>query len=241
MKTGKQRGFSLVELLIVILILTIVMGVSMQQIAIIQQRYRAEEAKTDTFQTAREFMDQMVRDIHNAGFPNVKMYKAGSLGSDYAAASTSQYNGVGLVFVSPTQVQFEGDIDGDGVVDSVSYTLVTSTSGSGRSGCPCVIRSSVAKADGVAPTAQTPSFNTQVEHVTSASLFSYFDSTGNQVTVPSAGYTRTNFDPYRNPGGDPVATILTVKIALTVEGATADPKTGIKPTVSLNSTAQVAN
>lgn len=235
-RNQRQRGFSLIEVMIALLIMTILMGVAMEQISVIQQRYKTEEAKIDTFQTAREFMDQMVRDLHNTGFPNKKMYKPNILGGSY---QQSIYNAVGLVFVSPAKVQFEGDIDGDGVVDSVVYQLQTSTSGNGNANCPCVKRSAINKAAGVEPSAQSPVFNTQVENVVSTALFSFFDASGNPVSVPGAGLTKANFDPYDLT--DPVNQIFTIKIQLQVQGAIADPKTGVKPQIALNSTAQIAN
>src|SRR5438045_3493068 len=126
LKAGSdQRGFSLIELMLVILILMVIMGSVFQQIDLVQKRYRSEENKLDIFQGAREFMDQMIRDLHNSGFPNAHVYKPSALGAsmDSDDAARNQYNSVGLVYVSDTKILFEGDVDYDGVVDSVTYQL----------------------------------------------------------------------------------------------------------------------
>jgi prepilin-type N-terminal cleavage/methylation domain-containing protein len=74
MKRNTQAGFSLIELMAALAIMMVIMGVVFQQMTLVQKRSRVEEVRLDIFQTAREFIDQMTRDIHQAGFPNGKMY-----------------------------------------------------------------------------------------------------------------------------------------------------------------------
>jgi prepilin-type N-terminal cleavage/methylation domain-containing protein len=159
----KQKGFSLVELMIVVVILTIVMGVIFQQIISLQQRARAEEDKQDIFSEGREFVDTFGRDLHQAGYPNNKLYTTNYVATDSALA-------VGLVAASPTFLQMEGDVDGDGVVDSVAYAVcnsagacATNAAPSPGGTCPCSVqRSQVVKIAGTNPWAQPTSFNTQI-------------------------------------------------------------------------------
>ena len=122
---NRQQGFSLIELLVAIGILMVLMGVVFEQINTVQKRNREEEVKLDIFQTAREFIDQMTRDIHQAGFPNGKMYTAAG------QAPGLQTNAVGIFYISPTEVHFQGDVDADGVVDYVAYKLVPQSSNPG--------------------------------------------------------------------------------------------------------------
>ena len=68
--TGAQAGFSLIELMIVILLLSVIMGAVFGQVDLVQKRFRTEQNKLDISQTAREFLDQIVRDVHKCGFPN---------------------------------------------------------------------------------------------------------------------------------------------------------------------------
>jgi prepilin-type N-terminal cleavage/methylation domain-containing protein len=155
---GRQReaGFSLLEMLTVLVILTLVMGVVFAQIATVQKRYKTEETKLDITQESREFLDQIVRDLHNAGYPNFHMYASGALTSPVANDSR---NAVGLVKFGYNDLWFEGDVDGDGQVDVVRYTLQDDGSGN----CPCKIRRSQSlKLNNTDPLSQT-STNYSVE------------------------------------------------------------------------------
>ena len=62
--SASERGFSLIELMVVVAILTLVMGVVFAAIANVQKRYRTEEGRVDTMQNAREFVDQIGRKMN---------------------------------------------------------------------------------------------------------------------------------------------------------------------------------
>src|SRR5262249_32728314 len=148
--TRKQSGFSLLELLIVLIVLLVISGVILRVINLAGQRSASEQAKLDMFQEAREFMDQMSRDLRQAGYPNPRNLDPGVftenpfINDDHAAA--------GLVKVDGGDLWFEGDMDGTGEVSVVRYHLDTSTTG----GCPCLRRSQVPKIDGDPLTGQSP-------------------------------------------------------------------------------------
>ncbi|HSA91978.1 MAG TPA: type II secretion system protein [Terriglobales bacterium] len=149
----KERGFSLIELLTVIAILTIVMGVVFREIIRVQQRFRTEEAKLDVFQEARNFMDRFVRDLHQAGYPGQRLYEPAAI--TMSPKINDRRVAAGLVLVRNTDLLFESDIDGDGQVDSIRYTLVTGTGGN----CPCTIRrSQVIKINGTSPLSQPTNY-----------------------------------------------------------------------------------
>jgi len=159
----RQKGFSLVELMIVVAILTIVMGVIFQQIVSLQRRARAEETKQDIFSEGRGFVEQFSRDIHQTGYPSYKSYTATLVPSDARLA-------VGIVRATPTDLVLEGDVDGDGLVDSVEYSVcnnagVCASPATPNPGgtCPCSLqRSQVVKLGGTNPWAQPTSPSTQV-------------------------------------------------------------------------------
>jgi prepilin-type N-terminal cleavage/methylation domain-containing protein len=251
---NKQRGFSLIELLVAIGILMIIMGIVFQQVDTVQKRNRTEEAKLDIFQTAREFIDQMTRDIHQAGFPNGKMYT-----SAYQNAGL-RTNAVGIFFISPTEVHFQGDVDADGIVDYVAYKLVPRSTSPGDANCPCLRRSQLQKADDPStpydPFGQAPDFRTQVENITfkvsgsptsisGERIFRAFDKYGNEIDI-TGGLTKTNFDPTDDgwqPTSELINRIWTVQINLDVQAPTTDlgARGAGRPEVFLTATAQVTN
>src|SRR5437899_13091217 len=99
-----ESGFSLLELTLVLGILSLVMGVTMTAINDVQKRARVEEAKVDLNQESREFVEQVVRDLHQSGYPPRSMYAAttppGPPATTYA---------VGLLAGDQTSLTFEGD------------------------------------------------------------------------------------------------------------------------------------
>ncbi len=69
MKNKSQRGFSLLEMLAVAAFIVVVTGSVFMLLNEGVQRYQMESEVLDSFQTARLGVDQMSRDIHEAGFP----------------------------------------------------------------------------------------------------------------------------------------------------------------------------
>lgn len=64
-----DRGFSLLELLIALGMFLLVAGAAFVLLTSSQQRYQTESQVLTSFQEARLGLDQMVRDINDAGFP----------------------------------------------------------------------------------------------------------------------------------------------------------------------------
>lgn len=116
----------------VVAILTLVMGVVFQQIISVQQRYRGEETKLDIAQESREFLDQMVRDLHQVGYPTQRIYATGVIASPVV---NDPRVAAGLVKYAYNDLWFEGDVDGNGQVDVVEYQLIAS-----GGTCPCSIQ-----------------------------------------------------------------------------------------------------
>src|SRR3979411_2810963 len=112
----KQRGFSLLEMLVVLMIIGIVTGGILTLIDTAQQRSRTEQIKVDNFQEARDFVDQFFRDINQIGYPNARMVSFAPTISDNRVA-------VGLVKIDTNSIWFEGDVNGTGVVQSVQYMI----------------------------------------------------------------------------------------------------------------------
>jgi prepilin-type N-terminal cleavage/methylation domain-containing protein len=173
----RQLGFSLIEMLIVVAVLSLVMGAIFSTILDGMKKYRLEENRVNTTQESREFLDQIVRDLHSAGYPGLKMFDPGGLG---ATPTNNSFVSAGLVAVSATDIWFEGDIDDSGNVQSIRYTLQTLANGD----CPCIMmRSAVQKTTG-SPSTQLVNYNTQLQNV--------INSTGGAAPYPIDGSTRFN-------------------------------------------------
>src|ERR1700681_639838 len=72
--TRLQRGFSLVEMMVVMAILTIVVSVLTDGMIQIQKRSASEVGKVGVAQESRQFMDQILRDLRQCGFPSLAMF-----------------------------------------------------------------------------------------------------------------------------------------------------------------------
>jgi prepilin-type N-terminal cleavage/methylation domain-containing protein len=128
-----SRGFSLLELMITVALLTVILGVVVQAITQMQRRNFAETSKADTVQETRDFVDQMVRDVHDVGYPPGRVLANNP--SCLAAPGVS----CGLWSFSNTQIVYEGALDGGSTVYRVFVQLIPGPSGN----CPCILRRGV--------------------------------------------------------------------------------------------------
>jgi prepilin-type N-terminal cleavage/methylation domain-containing protein len=231
---NRQQGFSLVELMIVIILLLVVMGAIFQLMNTATKRSSTEQAKLDSFQEAREFMDQMSRDLRIAGYPSPRNVSQAILTAFPVENDT--HAAAGLVMVDSGELWFEADVDGTGVVSVVHYLLDTSTT----NGCPCLKRSQLPKVTGNPYTEQTtPVYQTEVQGVQNTNIFSAFvhAQTGTPATLPIT-YT---------DNAHTLAAVDTIQAVLTVQSTFMDPDTKVRPistlaiTVKLNNCSQAAN
>jgi len=65
----RASGFTLTEMLISMAIFLVICGSAFTLLGLSQQRYQAESQTLNSFQDARLAMDQIVRDVSDAGFP----------------------------------------------------------------------------------------------------------------------------------------------------------------------------
>src|SRR5436309_3509356 len=162
----RSKGFSLLELLIVLVVLLIITGAVFQVINLTTERSSTEQSKLDMFQEAREFMDQMARDLRQAGYPNQRNFGPSVLAT---VPSEDSRVAAGLVKIADGELWFEADVDGLGAVSVIRYYLDTSTTNN----CPCLKRSQLPKVPGNPYTAQTaPVYQVEVQGVTNTSIFS---------------------------------------------------------------------
>src|SRR5215471_19493064 len=118
----RQYGFSLVEMLIVVLVVGIIMGGLFRVLALMQRTSTSEQVKLDLTQQAREFIDQLSHDLRSAGYPNLRNMSQGSVDSagNLLTYPATPENAVGLIYVSYNQLWFAGNVDGTAQTDAVS-------------------------------------------------------------------------------------------------------------------------
>src|SRR5258708_34293625 len=77
-------GFSLVELLVGTILFTIVTGIAFSLLMSAELRYQGESTVTEAFQQANVALDQIVRDVHSAGYPPMSSFGATVASLNYA-------------------------------------------------------------------------------------------------------------------------------------------------------------
>ncbi len=238
----QPNGFSLVELMISMVVLLAVLGVVMSALAQLQRRNSGENAKMDITQSTREFVDQAVRDLHQAGFPSPNMFNAPPV----SPAINNINIAAGLVSVTPNSVQFEGDVDSNGTVQSVTIELIGSDGVTVGGTCPCTLRRGrVAKVQGspfqTPAGAQTiPTYYSELGNVATNNVFSAYDQYGYAVPLPidlntAAVATASPASPVT------IKSIKTIQMVVNVQSPHQDLENKMAPIVSMTSQARIYN
>lgn len=148
-RCSRQRGFSLAELMVAMVVLLIVIGGVLQLLNQSQQRFVSTTNVEDSTAMAREAVDLMARDIRLAGYPPPKSYPTGVIvagtNEQYVAGTFvggalvgGGFLGVGSpatpnLPASPYSIQFEADVGTPANCDGVTLPLTdyrcTSNSG----------------------------------------------------------------------------------------------------------------
>lgn len=240
-----ESGFSLLEMMTALGILGLVLAVVFVAIVQMQRTQSTESSKVDTVQETRDFIDQMVRDIHSVGYPPGRVISGNPTCSGNANVSC------GLIFFNNTQIQYEGDLDGTGTVYQIWMQLLAPASGS----CPCVLqRGVITKAQALA--GQVPTYFAEVNGVLNSG-----DGTGAATypisLTPAGAYstyaTADVFDAYdvntnpviscANTALNPLScsSVRSLQITVNVAPRYADAQTKIYPVVSITSKARLNN
>jgi len=74
----RQLGFTLVELLVALGIFLVITGAAFTLLGTSQKRYQTESQVLTSFQEARLGLDQIVRDVNDAGYPPPTFFVSGS-------------------------------------------------------------------------------------------------------------------------------------------------------------------
>ena len=212
-----QHGFSLLELMVSVSILTAVVGVVTTSIMDIQKKSASDVNKVGLAQESRQFMDQILRDLRQSGFPSLAMFDASTLTSSTDCTLDNNV-ACGLRSFSSSAIQFEGDIDGSGVSE-VYLQLVVPGGGS----CPCTVRrGTVLKSVG-----GTPDYYTELDNVMSQSIFTAYKYDGSAWVF----------------GTDDISLIKNIGVTLYVQSPTPDTNqsTVTYPTTTMVSEVRINN
>jgi type II secretory pathway pseudopilin PulG len=265
----RQRGFSAIEMLVAVVLLMAVLGVVVKGMTDMQRRSFSETSKMDAVQDTRDFIDQMVRDVHDVGYPPPR-----AIGVVNGVANATPYctdplaNGVvtaavrndvslacGIISYSPTSIVYEADLDGTGTVSVVFLNLVAN-----GGNCPCTLqRGVVTKQQWVANNAIVPQYFTTVNGVMNSGNGGGAATFPLVVTAPGnyASYATADvFDAFDanalpiavpctlgtvgTPGTNPdCSQIRSLQITVNVAPAYADPTTKQFPVYSITSKARI--
>ena len=122
-KLRSKRGFSLLEMLIVLAIFSFIMGGIFSNLSQSQIRYQFEQEVAEVQQSARNAIDIMEREIKLAGFPKASYYDSAQ---NWTSANSNKV-AAGFVTISATNMVFEADVEEDGIVERVDYNLASGT------------------------------------------------------------------------------------------------------------------
>jgi hypothetical protein len=235
-------------MMLALAILTVVIGIAVEGLIQMQRRSYTENSKTDTVQESRDFVDQMVRDIHDVGYPPGRVQNTNPSCTDPNPAIARNV-ACGIIFFSSSLVKYEGDLDGTGTVYRVWLQLVAPPGGN----CPCKLQRGVID-KGSALAGNDPVYFTEVEGVLNSG-----DGAGGNlygVSLPGPG----SYDSYANSevfkaydltggpisncdvlGGVPCSPIRNLEINANVTSSYPDPKTQVFAVYSITSKARVNN
>lgn len=239
----RARGFSLLETMVVMAVMTIIMGAVFRSIDLTQRTNSSEQVKLDLTQQAREFMDQLSRDLRNVGYPSSRNMWKGSLdssGNDMSSPQSYQ-NGAGLLYVDYRSLYIAGDVDGTANADGTAQVkIIKYTYVQDGPNCPCLRRTEYLRSGYVDPytdalgTAFQPQMEIQgVQNGTSwtDAIFTAYDSTTQQPILVAV-------DELNN--GTTVAKINSMRVVLAVQSPYKD-STGAYPFIRVVSTVALHN
>lgn len=253
----RERGFSLLEMLVVVAVFVFVTGAVFLLLNVAQQRYMAESQRLDAFQSARIALDQITRDIHDAGYPPV--ISAPGANPTLVAFPFAWDKGYPALCNSPApsgaggdckrspsgyDIVLESNASGGGV-QWIRYSLMGPTCAAGSTGTT-LCRGVTAKVAGVNPVDATNAFMVPyVENVLNnapaaqiAAIQVAYPGTFNNLPTPIFSWA---FDANPAPPGTNPPYIREVTITLIVQSEQPDPRTNQPQVVALTGLARRFN
>ena len=254
---SQQSGFTLLEMMVGMAIFLVISGAVMALLDVSQKRYKTDSQVLSAFQAARLAVDQMSRDIDDAGYPPQSQFSNPTTPtSSYTQTPFAWSPGylvpapctIGTSCTTPGNFDIivEADINNTGTVDWVRYQLVNTTLYRGVAPktvagdpvaaftAPGIMAPYVTNVMNNAPAAQIATLNAAYPGLfpggTAVPIFTYnCDTAAGPVTCSAAG---ANNSP---------ANIREVGIQLIVKTQGVDEQSGEVRAVSLNGMARRIN
>jgi prepilin-type N-terminal cleavage/methylation domain-containing protein len=245
----RQRGFSLIELLVAIGIFMILIAAVFWMLDLSQQRYKADAELMDSFQGARLSMDQMTRDIHMAGYPPPNQYTAAVVAANPQLPATPFAWSPNYPAAPCTVNATCSAIGGPSAFDLILEADINPEARDGvewiryRLNGTVLERGMTTKIAGADP-----------EITTRAVMVPYIENVINNTTVAQMNFLQQSFPALFpgdapvplftyafNPGGNVPANIREVNITIIVLAPNLDPKTRQPRVVTLNGRARRFN
>jgi prepilin-type N-terminal cleavage/methylation domain-containing protein len=208
--TGRQQGFTLVELMISAAVFLLLAGAAFGLLGMAQKRYQTDSQILTSFQEARLGLDQIVRDINDSGYPPQNHFSVLPAANLYAVSPVAWSPGypaapctLGVTCANPADFDLivETQFDNTGV-QWIRYQLPAGTT--------TLLRGMVPKAVGVDPVAATSAPNVMLPYIQNVMN----NATGAQIGGIQAAY------PTMFPGG----------VAVPIFSYTCDLGAGTAPT-----------
>ncbi len=250
-KPASQKGFTLLEMMVSVAIFIVICGAMFILLNMSQLQYQTDSQILSSFQQARLGLDQIARDVNDAGYPpqnHFAVTPAANLYANSPVAWSPNYPGTpcligtagGGTCTTPGDfdVIFEGDFDGTGV-KWIRYQLQGTV----------LMRGVVNKVAGADPAATTAAAGV---------MFPYVVQVMNNATAAQIAQFQVTY-PAMFPGGNPVpifqfncdtpagpvlcqnagannspANVRDVEITLIVQTPQVDAQTGAPRLVELN-------
>lgn len=138
------KGLTLLDMVFSLAVFAVLTGPVLQLFVKTQRFSIKEDARLTQVQPVRAAFDQMMSEIRMAGYPAQNTFPPA------VQAASPGLVAVGFVTVTSTSIVFESDIDFDGTVDRVEYTMHPVSPAADETTCkvltPCISRKVYPKA-----------------------------------------------------------------------------------------------
>jgi hypothetical protein len=151
----------------------------------------------------------------------------------------------GVWYISQNSLSLEGDVDGDGIVDSVTYTYNDGSlwAGPGPNPCPCLQRSQISKIADWPWKQPNPVYFTEVQNIIPVAAQPFFsayqaDGTPVDLTTPIVLGSGTTVDPKARAA---LQAMKSVRITFTIQSKLRDPDAKQSIQVTMTGMARLPN